>query len=229
VETRKDGFQNGPEFLMATAKRLTIKHIESDFPIERLCDDAWKGVLPVTITTDWSGEIAPEGRQFETRLLWSDSALYVRFDAIQREPLVVIECPQLSNKTIGLWERDVCEVFIAPDAARKNKYFEFEIAPTGEWIDLGLEIADGTRKMDLKYTSGMTSAAKIEKEKIVMGIKIPFVSFGKDPTSGDVWLGNIFRCVGKDPTRGYLAWQPTKTAKPNFHAPDSFGEFHFIK
>jgi hypothetical protein len=49
------------------------------------------------------------------------------------------------------------------------------------------------------------------------------------PKSGDVWLGNLLRCVGRDPDRGYLAWQPTMTEKPNFHVPEKFGEFEFVR
>ena len=48
------------------------------------------------------------------------------------------------------------------------------------------------------------------------------------PSSGDVWHGNIFRCVGKGENRGYLAWQPTETPAPNFHVPEKFGEFEFV-
>ena len=75
----------------------------------------------------------------------------------------------------------------------------------------------------------MEAAAKIEKNRIVMAMKIPWTAFGKKPDLGDVWLGNIFRCVGKDPNRGYLAWQPTLTEKPNFHVPERFGRFTFVR
>ncbi len=214
---------------MSSSTRLTIKHISKDFSIDRLDDPAWKRASQSVITKYWSAKKAPKQRQFTVRLLWSDTALYVRFDASQSEPLVVSEKADVTKKIRGLWDRDVCEIFIAPDASQKNKYFEFEIAPNGEWIDLGIEIASQERKTDWDYKSGMTSAAKIEKDKVVMAIKIPFASLRRTPKVGDVWLGNLFRCVGKDPTRGYLAWQPTETEKPNFHVPEKFGEFRFEK
>ncbi|MBK9214460.1 MAG: hypothetical protein IPM59_02485 [Chloracidobacterium sp.] len=97
--------------------------------------------------------------------------MYVRFDAVQGEPLAVSPKPDLSKKVVGLWDRDVCEIFIAPDKNDANKYFEFEIAPTGEWIDLGIEVTPNGRKTDLEYRSGMTSAARIEKGRVVMAIK----------------------------------------------------------
>lgn len=214
---------------MATSTHQTIKHITSDFPIDRLDDAAWSGASQTVVTKYWSGTAAPNGRQFSARLLWSDAALYVRFDASQSEPLVVSEKPDTTKKVIGLWDRDVCEIFIAPDKNNRNKYFEFEIAPTGEWIDLAVEYGFLKRKTDLAYTSGMTSAARIENDKVVMAIRIPWAAFGARPRAGDIWLGNLFRCVGKDPTRGYLAWRPTKTPNPNFHIPSAFGEFRLVE
>jgi len=208
---------------------LTIKHVPKDFDINKLDDPTWKKAAKASVTTYWSGAEAPEGRRFWAWLLWSDTALYVRFEANQTEPLVVSEKPDLTKKVKGLWERDVCEIFIAPNRSEANKYFEFEIAPTGEWIDLGIELTPKERLTDWDYMSKLESAARIEKGGVVMAIKIPFASLGKTPKAGDVWLGNLFRCVGKDPTRGYLSWRPTKTPKPNFHVPSAFGEFHFTK
>lgn len=212
---------------MPSSEHVTIKHIAKDFAIESLDHALWKKASPVKVSTYWSGEAASQGRAFEARLLWSDTALYVRFDASQDEPLVVSEKPDLKKKVVGLWDRDVCEIFVAPDKNNRNKYFEFEIAPTGEWIDLGIEVTSQGRKTDFKYESGMTSAVRVEKDRLVMAIKIPFAALGARPKKNDVWLGNLFRCVGKDPTRGYLAWRPTKTEMPNFHVPEAFGEFRF--
>lgn len=212
---------------MTTGKKLSVKHITSDFPIAELDNKNWDKASDVSIDRYWSGKPAPYGRHATVRLLWSGIALYVRFEADQHEPLVVSEKPDLANKTNGLWDRDVCEIFIAPDKRQRNKYFEFEIAPTGEWIDLALEIKKGKRHTDWDYRSGMESAGRIGEKKIEMAIKIPFKALGKTPGAGDVWLGNLFRCVGKDPTRGYLAWQPTKTKVPSFHVPDKFGDIVF--
>ena len=211
------------------SKRLKIAHISEDFSIENLNDPAWNKASDVSVTRYWSGNKAPVGRQFKTRLLWSGTAFYVRFVANQNEPLIVSDKPDLKKKTKGLWDRDVCEVFIAPIKNERNRYFEFEIAPTGEWIDLGIEVKRTKRETDWDYASGMESAANIEKDKVVMAIRIPWKALGKAPKAGSIWLGNLFRCVGKDPTRGYLSWQATKTKEPSFHVPSKFGEFEFVK
>jgi alpha-galactosidase len=207
---------------------MQIKFTE-DFPITDLANQNWTIANETSIKKYWSGEIAPLGRHFKTRLLWSDSALYVRFEANQNEPLIISETPNLSSKTHGLWERDVCEIFLAPNSAESRRYFEFEVAPTGEWIDLQIHQLPDKRETDFEYDSGMQTAAKIEDNKIWLAFKIEWKGFGKTPKAGKIWKGNIFRCIGAGENRGYLAWQPTMTEKPNFHVPEKFGEFEFVK
>lgn len=206
-----------------------INYIKQDFSVDELKNNAWDKAETVKVNKYWSGENAPKARQFSTRLLWSDTTLYVRFEANQKEPLIVSENPNLTSKTRGLWDRDVCEIFLAPNKAEFRKYFEFEIAPNGEWIDLGIYQMPDKRVTDWDYASGMQSKSIIVKDKIWMAIKIEWNAFGKTPKPGEVWLGNIFRCIGKDPTRGYLAWSPTLTPEPSFHVPEKFGEFEFVK
>lgn len=211
------------------ADKINIVHIEKDFSVDDIENQSWQRAGEIAVDKYWSGENAPVGRQFKTKLLWSDTALYVRFEANQAEPLVVAEKPNLKTKTRGLWDRDVCEIFLAPNKDEFRKYYEFEIAPNGEWIDLGIHQLPGKRETDFDYDSGMKSAAKIEKDKILMALKIEWRAFGKTPKAGEIWMGNILRCIGSGATRGYLAWQPTYTPEPSFHVPEKFGEFEFTK
>jgi alpha-galactosidase len=208
--------------------RINIPHIENDFLIKEFDHEFWRKGQEVLIESYWSGKKAASGRHAKAKLLWSDSAFYVRFEANQTEPLVVSKAPNLKSKTKGLWDRDVCEIFVAPNSKEPNKYFEFEIAPNGEWIDLEIHRMSDERKTDLDYQSGMESAAKIEIGKVLMAMKIKWKAFGKTPKVKDIWKGNLFRCVGSGETRGYLAWSPTKTEMPNFHIPEAFGEFEFL-
>lgn len=208
---------------------LKIKKIETDFGVSDVSNLAWKAAEPICVDSYWSGMKAPTGRQFRADLLWSDTALYARFEADQAGEIVMSDRPQLEEKSMNLWDRDVCEIFVAPDRAQPRKYFEFEAAPTGEWLDVALDSTSGERVSDWGYASGMKTAAKVEDGRVVIALTIPWEAFGRRPEAGDVWLGNILRCVGKDPGRGYLAWQPTMTEQPNFHVPERFGEFRFVR
>lgn len=209
------------------SKIVEIVFLESEPNLAEFLD--WKTVKarPVRLRSDWSGAAVVKGSAFDAQLVWTNSALFVRFDCEQSLTPIVSTDPVLDTKTIGLWERDVCEIFIAPDRNEPRRYFEFEVAPTGEWLDLAIDLTSGERMTDWDYHSGMKAAGGIEEGRVLMAMKIPWKAFGRKPQAGDVWLGNIFRCVGEGETRGYLAWRPTMTERPNFHVPEAFGEFVF--
>jgi alpha-galactosidase len=193
--------------------------------LDELDHAAWNEALPAHLTRLWSGEATTPTRHAEARVLWSKKSLSVRFVCRQTEPLIVHPAPQTKEKTIGLWERDVCEIFIAPNADEPEKYFEFEAAPTGEWIDLALRITQTERETDWQYQSGMTVAARVDEGFVTIALRVPWVAFGVNcsaPQIGTCWRANLFRCVGTGSER-YIAWQPTRTAQPNFHVPEAFG------
>lgn len=202
----------------AVARRTSLKLSATD-----LFHTEWEKARALHLMRYWSGEAAPPERHAEARLLWSDDALMVRFACRQEEPLVISEAPQTAEKTMKLWERDVCEIFIAPDGAKPERYFEFEVAPTGEWIDLAIHWKPEGRETDWHYRSGMTASGRIEEGRVLTAMRLPWEAFGRKPLAGERWRLNLFRCVGAGPTRGYLAWQPTCTEQPNFHVPNSFG------
>jgi hypothetical protein len=190
---------------------------------------AWNRVMPIPITRYWSGLPAPADRHADARILWSDESLCVRFVCRQTEPLIVSSNPQIETKTMGLWDRDVCEAFLAPDPEQPNRYFEFEAAPTGEWVELAVHVKPGERETEWDFDSGMTTSARIGKGEVTIAMRIPWSDRIPKPELGDRWRVNLFRCVGSSQDRGYLAWQPTHTAQPNFHVPEVFGWLVFAK
>lgn len=208
---------------MTAEETVRAIHISSDIAVGDFESSLWVRSPPVRIARYWSGAPAPASRQAEARILWSNSALFVRFVGPQAEPLVISPTPQLETKTLGLWDRDVCEIFIAPDSATPNHYFEFEAAPTGEWVDLEIRKNAGGRETDFALRSGMTAAAAIRADQILVAMRIPWSDALPKPKPGDRWRINLFRCVGRDPDRGYVTWRPTYAPEPNFHHPEVFG------
>jgi hypothetical protein len=189
--------------------------------------EVWTRARPALIRRLWSGEEATPEQHAEARLAWCDEALVALFRCRQAGPLVVSEAPRLDRKTIGLWDRDVCEIFVAPDASAPERYFEFEAAPTGEWLDLAIHWQADARETDWEYSSGMTTAARVAESEVVIGIRLPWSAFGRRPRSGDDWRCNLFRCAGLHPRLRYLAWLPTHTPEPQFHVPSAFGRLAF--
>ena len=206
---------------------IEARHAATDLKVANLTGPEWDQAQPAQIDRYWSGEQAPRTRHAEARILWSKQALHVRFVCHQAEPLVLGEHPQTEKKTMGLWDRDVCEIFIAPDPNVIERYFEFEAAPTGEWLDVAIHWSPGKRESDWEFNSHMTTAAKMEKDRITIAMRIPWNHWIHEPQKGERWRVNLFRCVGTDPSRGYLAWQPTRTPQPAFHLPRVFGWLSF--
>jgi hypothetical protein len=202
---------------------ITATHVNTALSAAQMDHVEWSKAQPAQIDRYWSGEAAPKGRHAEARILWSSKALHLRFACHQTEPLIISSNPQTEKKTMGLWDRDVCEIFIAPDPAVVERYLEFEGAPTGEWLDVAIHWTPDKRESDWKFNSHMTTAARIEKDRVTIAIRIPWNHWIHEPQTGERWRVNLFRCVGSDPGRGYLAWQPTRTPQPSFHVPQVFG------
>ena len=219
---------DGTDYLMHRNDIIEARQIATDLNVADLQSADWARAHPTQIDRYWSGDPAPASRHVEARLLWSNQALYLRFVCHQGEPLIVNDKPQTEKKTMGLWDRDVCEIFIAPDPQVVERYFEFEAAPTGEWIDVAIHWTPEKRESDWQFNSHMTTAAEIGKSSVVIAMRIPWNHWIHKPQRGERWRVNLFRCVGKDPDRGYLAWQATKTPKPNFHVPQVFGWLVFV-
>jgi alpha-galactosidase len=212
---------------VTTENIIGAYHTDEELSAASLFHAEWEKAQALHLVSYWSGEAAPPERGAEARLLWSEKALCVRFICRQAEPLVISSSPQTTRKTPGLWERDVCEIFIAPCASEPEHYYEFEAAPTGEWIDLEIRWKQEGRETDWHYRSGMTASARVEESRIIIVMRLPWEAFGHKPRAGELWRANLFRCIGSGADRGFLAWQPTRTPQPNFHVPQAFGWLRF--
>ena len=206
--------------------RIAAHHATGTVAVNEFDHPEWTAAHPIQITRQWSGEEAPASRHGEARIIWTDDSLLVRFVCRQAEPLNVNANPELNTKTIRLWDNDVCEIFVAPDQNRPQRYFEFEAAPTGEWVDLAIEFTANGRETNFEFHSGMTAATNVCEGQITIAIRIPWSEALPKPERGDAWRVNLFRCVGVGNER-YLAWQPTHTPEPNFHIPEVFGWLDF--
>jgi cellulose/xylan binding protein with CBM9 domain len=212
---------------MQQVETILAPHVETELSPDQFQDPAWAKAPPIQIAREWSGEDAPVSRHAEARIVWSAESLAVRFVCRQDEPLIVHSNPQLDKKTIGVWDRDVCELFIAPDASAPGRYFEFQAAPTGEWVDLAINFTAAGRETDFEFHSGMSAAAIVSEGVTTIAMRIPWSDLIPKPQRGDAWRVNLFRCVGTGNER-YLAWRPTYTSEPNFHVPEVFGWLRFV-
>jgi len=210
--------------------RINAFFTAEEIRLEDFDNEIWRQAESVEINRYWSGEPAPAERCASARILWSENRLFVRFDCRQDEPFVINRKPNPDAEAAELWERDVCEIFVAPDLNAPEKYYEFEIAPTGEWLDFAIRQLPEKRETDKTYNAGMKTAARIGENSFTAVFTLEFKrAFGRKPKAGEAWRTNLFRCVGSGETRGYLAWHPTFTGTPGFHVPAVFGYLKFEK
>ena len=156
-------------------------------------------------------------------MLWTSGKIYLRFRCRYRSIHVFTDAGPNSRRD-ELWERDVAEVFLQPDRFGEKLYKEFEVSPSGQWLDLDIT-PQGLRHI----ASGMRSRTVIdESAKIwVADVAVPTAAITSAFDPAQSWRVNFFRCEGLDPQRFYSAWQPTGTEKPNFHVPQKFGWLRF--
>jgi len=205
----------------AFAVRMTGAADAEGFPPER----AWDTSPPVCFSADWQGKNADAQRETRVRLLWNEEFLFLRFDARYRS-ITVFGDAEPSGRRDGLWDRDVCEVFLQPPCSNAGCYKEIEVAPNGFWIDL--EIAPG-EKRDLQ--SALRRRVNIDEAQRQWHavLALPMRSLVAPFEIPTVWRVNFFRVEGAAETRFYSAWRPTNTPVPNFHVPEAFGALVFTE
>jgi len=185
-------------------------------------EQAWGRTIAIRFDSDWQGKNADPRRETEVRLLWSPDSLYMRFRCRYRS-LTVFDDGDASGRRDKLWDRDVAEVFLQPDSTGR-RYWEFEIAPNGMWIDLDIS-PSGKRDPQ----SGMLSRVVLDqKEELwTTELAIPMSALVHHFDPAYAWRVNFFRVEGAVEPRFYSAWRPTHTPQPNFHVPEAFGVLRF--
>jgi len=188
---------------------------------------AWESARPVTFDADWQGKNADPLRQTEVRVLWTPELLFLHFRCFFRTLTVFpADDPRAepSGRLWQLWDRDVAEVFLQPDPAHPERYFEFEVSPNGLWIDLDIRPGE---KLDPHSGLKRRVSHGVCKKIWLAELAIPMRSLTPSFNPAATWRVNFFRCEGASEPRFYSAWRPTHTPQPNFHVPSAFGRLEF--
>ena len=183
----------------------------------------WEQATPITFCSDWRGERRDTARETEVRILWTVKSLYLRF-VCRYKTLCVFDDADPSGRRDHLWNRDVAEAFFRPNPSRSRHYREFEVSPNGMWIDLDI-FPGGMRNLK----SGLQRSVWLDeaRQRWIAEMAIPMRAIAPNFTPSAVWRANFYRVEGNQEPRFYSAWQPTRTAEPNFHVPEAFGKLRF--
>ena len=198
--------------------------------------EIWKAAASAWMTRDCTKTIDYPKLKTEVRAFWTDQYLYLLF-ICPYETLNIFLPSQNDKARPGLWDRDVVEIFLGADWESIGRYREFEVAPTGDWIDLDIKFDLKTLRSDgdKNWRSGWRTSARVDKEAGIWyaGAQIPLKSVASQTVgAGTRWRANLYRIAGQGPDseRQFLCWQPTCAPgrDPN-HVPENFGTLIFEK
>jgi predicted TIM-barrel fold metal-dependent hydrolase len=225
---RKIYFDNAQRLLARSLPDHVSKvaRVDSALALNDLDSPAWNKAPLVRLEYNSLGATASPQSSTLIRALYDDANLYLRYDAPYSE-LATFDPPRMNSERVGLWDRDVVEAFIGTDPGNEKVYYEFEVAPTNEKLDLIItpEIPDIAKR--LEWNSGWESFAKVdEKTKIWTTVmKVPLKELHVDGAkAGTRWRANFYRIDRAN--RAFLASNPTLTG--SFHRPERFGWLEFL-
>jgi hypothetical protein len=163
---------------------------------------------------------------------WTEKYLYLAFWC-HYQTLNTYEGEDAGPERWQLWEKDVVEAFINPQPERPSHYYEFEVAPNNQWLDLEVEL-NRIPFNDRKWNSGFEHATRIDSvgHLWTVEMRIPVVSMTNQGIRPNAeWRINFYRCdgPGTDRSRRMMSWGPLPLNLPqnSFHQPASFGVLRF--
>ncbi len=205
---------------------LHARHVAGPIALNgMLGDPAWASAPAATLDQDsFSGAVRPEVAT-TVRALWSDEALLLGFEC-PAVGLTTLEQPDLTKERIGLWEGDVVELFVGRDPSAPGRYFEFELAPNGERLDVALDPSKEPKK-EFAYDSRFQGLVFVDAphKRWLAEMSVPFAALGGPPKPGERWRANVFRCDRA--LHAALALRPTLFE--TFHRPERFATLVFEK
>jgi len=232
--TLRGGAQNVPEKRQYIRKVTMIsKFLAADFvPNGDLSKDVWKDATRVTLGDRFSHKPLP-GSEMQVASLWTPRYIYLAYWCRFRS-LNIYEGEDPAKERWELWNRDVVEAFLNPQPDRFLHYYEFEVAPNNQWIDLEIDLSKNPMN-DAAWNSHFEHSTKLDAEhkSWTAEMRIPASSMNAGVIkAGDEWRINLYRCDGQgdDTKRRFLSWSPLPAGKnESYHQPAAFGLLKFVK
>jgi hypothetical protein len=219
-----------PCVLNASHDQFRISHV-SGHPALSVDESSplWANAQEQVLWKDCYRQIEYPKRKTTIKVFWTDTDLYVFFRCPYSK-LNIFTPANHSEARMNLWDRDVVEMFVGDDWKNTGHYREFEMAPTGDWIDLAIDLE--RKSFDHTWRSGWETLARVDKahKTWYAAARIPLTAISdKQVTAGTTWRVNFYRIDGRGGKnkRHFMCWQPTCDRKHGNHTPESFGSFLF--
>jgi hypothetical protein len=201
--------------------------LEPDGNLEK---SLWAGAEWIGFDMDAFSRVRYPRTETKVAACWAPEFLYLGF--LCRYETLMSGDEDSRAERWRLWERDVIEAFINPNPLQPSHYYEFEVAPNNQWLDLEIDLR---RKpiWDRRWDSGFHHATRIDATCSVWTaeMRIPIASMKRAVIRpGIAWSVNFYRCEGAGKARRMLSWGalPLSLSESSFHQPDSFGTLKFV-
>jgi alpha-galactosidase len=212
--------------------RTVSRFSQQDFVPDGILDKkVWQQAEWVQFDHDMSGRLNFPEAETKVASLWTATHVYFAF-LCKYSSLNIYQGEDPAKERWELWNRDVVEVFVNPDPARVNHYYEFEVAPSNQWIDLEID-TDKEPFNDARWDSGFAHATRIDDQKHIWTceMRIPVQSMnvcGLEPDSE--WRINFYRVdgPGDNSERRFMCWSTIPEGR-TFHMPTRFGIIRFVR
>jgi len=212
--------------------RTTAKFSSKEFvPDGDLSKRVWRKAEWVKFDYDKSGQPNFPEAATEVASVWTSSYVYFAFRC-KYTTLNIYEGEDPAKERWELWDRDVVEVFANPEPERVNHYYEFEVSPNNQWIDLEID-KDKDPFNDAKWDSGFEHSTRVDEKNHVWTSewRISLRSMNAAALKPNAeWRINYYRAdgPGNDSKRRFLCWSTISEGK-TFHVPTRFGIIRFVK
>jgi alpha-galactosidase len=212
--------------------RTTAKFSPEDFvPDGDLTKEVWQKAEWVRFDHDMSGQQHFPEAETKVASLWTPTHVYFAFQC-KYSTLNIYEGEDPAKERWELWNRDVAEVFANPEPARVNHYYEFEVAPNNQWIDLEID-KDKDPFNDAGWDSHFEHATRVDAQNHIWTceMRIPVRSMDVrllEPNAE--WRINFYRAdgPGDDSRRRFMCWSTIPEGR-TFHVPTRFGIIRFVR
>ena len=215
--------------------QYTVHRADGSVQIDGKLDDlAWRNA---TNFENFKFPWWKSGKREQTvaRMLWDDRYLYVAYQCSD----AWVSAVQTEHDS-PVYQDDCVELFTAPNPKRPQDYFNIEMNVNGAILDQHHPDGPGKVKGPNWKAQGILIATTVDgtlnddsdtDKGWILEVAIPFTNFAavsgqQRPRDGDVWHLNLNRLGGKTNIQ-HSQWSPGTTARPAFHAPDTFGRVTF--
>jgi hypothetical protein len=224
---------------------LPAAAVAQEYRIDRASEPAPRTALLAAEDAGWYSARrigwGPEAYRTTFAAVWSDSGLFLRFDAVDPQPWHT-----KTRRDDSLWEEEVVEIFL--DVGRSGRdYAELEISPANVVTDVRMVQPAPDKQMDLGWDmAGLETRVHPLKDasgRTVGWTAVAFVPWGAfrslpsaagvslPPRPGDRWRFNVFRIERpggpQNPERDAVMAAWSDPGGSSFHVPSAFRDFVF--